>query len=112
MSRARTATAGGRRRVGLVVLRQVSSAGAAQTQWCDQEMGEISNPAAALSERADVTWPALSAPRMPVTARAAASRLRASQSQVRAGVPRPRRARVLSTDWLAAKQMPPIRAGW
>jgi len=40
----------------------VSSAGAAQTQWCDQDMGEISNPAEALSNRADVTWPALSAP--------------------------------------------------
>src|SRR6516165_8338710 len=102
MSRARTANADGRQRFGLAVLRQVSSAGAAQTQWCDQEMGEISNPAAALSNRAYVTCPAFRAPRMPVTARAAASRHRTSQSHVSAGWLRPRRARAPSIDWLEA----------
>ena len=74
-------------------MRQVSSAGAAQTQWCDQEIGEISRPAAALSKRAWVIWPALMAARIPVTARAATSRHSASQSQVRAAPVRPRRAR-------------------
>src|SRR5215469_13991918 len=102
MSRARTANVGGRQRFGLVALRQVSSAGAAQTQWCDQDIGEISNPAAAFSNRAYVTWPAWIAVRMPMTVRAATSRHRASQSQVRAGWLRPRRARAPKTDWFGA----------
>lgn len=102
VSNARTANADGRRRFEMAVLKQVSSAGAAQTQWCDQDMGEISKPAAALSSRACVAWPVLRAPRMLVTARAATSKLRASQSQARAGLVRPTRARVPSMDWLEA----------
>src|SRR5215472_443233 len=102
VSSARTANVGGRRRFELVVARQVSSAGAAQTQWWDQEIGETSNPAAALSKRAYVTWPLLRAPRMPVTARAATSMHSASQSQARTGLLRPRRARIPRMDWLEA----------
>src|SRR5262249_61931314 len=74
-------------------------------------MGEISSPAAALSTRACVIWLALSAPRMAVTARAAASRLRASQSQALAGSVRPRRARAPRVDWVGAEAIPPARAG-
>ena len=82
----------------------VSIAVSPHTQWCDQEIGETSRAAKALSDSAHASAELARARRMPRQASASTAADSASQAAAPAGVcgSSPARARTPAMDWLAA----------
>ena len=93
---------------------RMSRPGAHQTQWCDQDTGEMSRAANALSDSARPSRQAASACRMP--RHAATTTMAESISQAaapgRVCGSSPARARTAAMFWLAAVAGPPIRLVW
>jgi hypothetical protein len=93
---------------------RVSRAAAHHTQWCDQDMGEMSRAAKALSDSAQQSCRAASARRMPwhatITTRADSASQAAWPGRVCGSSPA--RARTAWMHWLAAWAESPIRPVW
>ena len=89
----------------------VSTAVSPHTQWCDQEIGETSRPAKALSDSAHASAAPARARRMPRQASASTTADKTSQAAAPAGECglTPARARTPWMDWLAAYQGLPGR---
>ena len=93
---------------------RVSRAGAHHTQWCDQDTGEMSRAAKALSDSAQQSCPAATACCMPRHATITTKADSASQTAMPSVVCRssPARARTAWMLWLVAVAEPPIRPVW
>ena len=83
---------------------RTSSAGSAHTQWCDQEIGEISSAAKAFSDSAHASAEPASARRMPRQASASTTADIASHVAIPGGECgfRPARASTAWMDWFPA----------
>ncbi|GAA0627927.1 hypothetical protein GCM10010174_54650 [Kutzneria viridogrisea] len=79
-------------------------AGAIHTQWCDQDTGESSNPANAVSTTACWDRPVWTKCRTPTQASASTAAQANSQGQV----PRSSRATRPRSDWLRGKDNAPM----
>src|SRR5262249_40514969 len=92
----------------------VNRAGTHQTQWCDQEIGEVSRAAKAFRHRARQAWEAARASCIARHASTATAADNASQTAVTAGEcgSSPARARTPRMDWLLADCGPPARPTW
>ena len=93
---------------------RTSIATSPNTQWCDQEIGEISSAAKALSDNAQALADRASACRMPRQARTPATADSASHAAVPAAEcgTTPARASTPAMDWLAAQCGLPGRSAW
>src|SRR5215467_9973137 len=96
------AASGSRARCQELRAARVSTAGTHHTQWCDQETGEISKVAKALSDSAQQSCDAANAYRIPRQASMTATADSASQAAVPSAVcgPRPARASAAWMHWL------------